>query len=63
VPNVVYTCGAVRHGDRIILPYAVSDSFCTVSKVKISALLENLGLSQLAAPEQSSRALDVTASI
>ena len=27
VPNVVYTCGALRHGDRIILPYAVSDTF------------------------------------
>jgi hypothetical protein len=23
VPNVVYTCGAMRHNDRIILPYAV----------------------------------------
>ncbi len=23
VPNVVYTCGAMRHGDQIILPYAV----------------------------------------
>ena len=22
VPNVVYTCGAMRHGDHIILPYA-----------------------------------------
>ena len=27
VPNVVYTCGALRHGDLIILPYAVSDTF------------------------------------
>jgi predicted GH43/DUF377 family glycosyl hydrolase len=44
VPNVVYTCGALRHGDRIILPYAVSDSFCTVSTVKISNLLETLGV-------------------
>ena len=24
VPNVVYTCGAMRHRDRIILPYAIS---------------------------------------
>jgi predicted GH43/DUF377 family glycosyl hydrolase len=44
VPNVVYTCGAMRHGDRIILPYAVSDTFSTFSTVKISAILETLGV-------------------
>ena len=27
VPNVVYTCGAMRHNDQIILPYAVSDTY------------------------------------
>ena len=27
VPNVVYTCGALKHNDQIILPYAVSDTF------------------------------------
>jgi predicted GH43/DUF377 family glycosyl hydrolase len=42
VPNVVYTCGALRHGERIILPYAISDTFCTVSTIKVSALLESL---------------------
>ena len=26
VPNVVYTCDALRHGDRIILPCAASDT-------------------------------------
>jgi predicted GH43/DUF377 family glycosyl hydrolase len=39
VPNVVYTCGAMRHGDRIILPYAVCDTFCNFATVEISALL------------------------
>jgi predicted GH43/DUF377 family glycosyl hydrolase len=39
VPNVVYTCGAMRHNDQIILPYAVSDTFCTFATVKIAALL------------------------
>src|SRR5439155_21271759 len=29
VPNVVYTCGAIRHNGRIVLPYAVSDTFST----------------------------------
>jgi predicted GH43/DUF377 family glycosyl hydrolase len=42
VPNVVYTCGALRHNERIILPYAVSDTFCTVATMKIAALLESL---------------------
>jgi predicted GH43/DUF377 family glycosyl hydrolase len=42
VPNVVYTCGAMRHKERVILPYAVSDTFCTVATMKISALLESL---------------------
>jgi predicted GH43/DUF377 family glycosyl hydrolase len=39
VPNVVYTCGAMRHNDQIILPYAVSDSFSSFATVKISALM------------------------
>ncbi len=39
VPNVVYTCGAIRHGSRIILPYAVSDTFSNFATIKIEALL------------------------
>jgi predicted GH43/DUF377 family glycosyl hydrolase len=39
VPNVVYTCGAMRHGNRIILPYAVSDTFCNFATVEIPALM------------------------
>lgn len=42
VPNVVYTCGALRHRDFIVLPYAVSDTFSNFATIKISALLENL---------------------
>ncbi len=42
VPNVVYTCGAMRFNDRIILPYAVSDTFSTVATMKIAALLDSL---------------------
>jgi predicted GH43/DUF377 family glycosyl hydrolase len=40
VPNVVYTCGAMRHGDQIILPYAVSDTFSTFATIKITALMQ-----------------------
>jgi predicted GH43/DUF377 family glycosyl hydrolase len=42
VPNVVYTCGGMRHGERVILPYAVSDTFCSVATMKIAALMDNL---------------------
>jgi predicted GH43/DUF377 family glycosyl hydrolase len=40
VPNVVYTCGAMRHNDQIILPYAVSDTFSNFATIRISALME-----------------------
>jgi predicted GH43/DUF377 family glycosyl hydrolase len=39
VPNVVYTCGAMRHKDQIILPYAVSDTFSNFATIKIAALM------------------------
>jgi predicted GH43/DUF377 family glycosyl hydrolase len=42
VPNVVYTCGAMRHNDMIILPYAVSDTFSNFATIKISALLQTM---------------------
>ena len=42
VPNVVYTCGAMRHGDHIILPYAISDTFSTFATIKIAALKQAL---------------------
>ncbi len=40
VPNVVYTCGAIRHNDQIILPYAVSDTFSNFATIKIVDLLK-----------------------
>jgi predicted GH43/DUF377 family glycosyl hydrolase len=40
VPNVVYTCGALRHRDQIILPYAVSDTFSNFATIKIAALMQ-----------------------
>jgi predicted GH43/DUF377 family glycosyl hydrolase len=42
VPNVVYTCGAMRHKDQIILPYAVSDTFVTFATIQIAALMDVL---------------------
>ncbi len=40
VPNVVYTCGAMRHNDQIILPYAVSDTFSNFATIEITALID-----------------------
>ena len=40
VPNVVYTCGAMRHRDQIILPYAISDTFSNFATIRIATLME-----------------------
>jgi predicted GH43/DUF377 family glycosyl hydrolase len=42
VPNVVYTCGAMRHGDQIILPYAVSDTFSKFATIDIATLMRSM---------------------
>ncbi len=42
VPNVVYTCGAMRHGNIVVLPYAVSDTFSTFATMKIADLMTAL---------------------
>lgn len=39
VPNVVYTCGAMRHGEHIILPYALSDTASNFATMRTDALL------------------------
>jgi len=40
VPNVVYSCGALIHGDRLILPYAKSDTLTTICTVNLHELLD-----------------------
>jgi predicted GH43/DUF377 family glycosyl hydrolase len=39
VPNVVYTCGAMRQGARIILPYAICDTFSNFATIEIATLI------------------------
>jgi predicted GH43/DUF377 family glycosyl hydrolase len=39
VPNVVYTCGAMKHGDLIFLPYGVSDSAVAFAFVPVAEIL------------------------
>lgn len=42
VPNVVYTCGALLHRDRVILPYGISDTATTIVSIELDALLDAL---------------------
>ena len=40
VPNVVYTCGVLKVGNRLLLPYGISDSAVGFATVKIADLLD-----------------------
>ncbi|MGZ3195800.1 MAG: glycoside hydrolase family 130 protein [Croceibacterium sp.] len=40
VPNVVYTCGALKVGERLLVPYGISDSAVGFATVKIADLLD-----------------------
>jgi len=42
VPNVVYSCGAMRHGDTVVLPYGCSDSSVRIATIDLPRLLERL---------------------
>jgi predicted GH43/DUF377 family glycosyl hydrolase len=42
VPNVVYTCGVLAHNDRLIIPYAASDTLTTFAMVSLPELLSAL---------------------
>lgn len=42
VPNVVYTCGSMIHGDTLIIPYGIADQRCRISTVSVSTLLSRL---------------------
>lgn len=40
VPNVVYTCGAIRHGEKLFIPYGIADSSIGFAFVEIQKLLD-----------------------
>ncbi|MBL8552568.1 MAG: glycoside hydrolase family 130 protein [Hyphomonadaceae bacterium] len=42
VPNVVYTCGAMKHGDRLFMPFGVADSSVSFALVEIRSLLADM---------------------
>lgn len=39
VPNVVYSCGAMVHARRVLLPYAIGDEFTTFAVASVDDLL------------------------
>jgi predicted GH43/DUF377 family glycosyl hydrolase len=39
VPNVVYSCGSLLHGDRLVIPYAMSDYATTFATLPLDEVL------------------------
>ena len=42
VPNVVYSCGAMIHNRKLIIPYAISDLSTSAARLDLDALLAAL---------------------
>lgn len=42
VPNVVYTCGAMRVGEQLLMPYGISDSAVGFATVAIADLISTM---------------------
>jgi predicted GH43/DUF377 family glycosyl hydrolase len=42
VPNVVYSCGSMIHGEHLILPYGFADVGAGVATIPLADLLERL---------------------
>ncbi|MEO6978885.1 MAG: glycosidase, partial [Mucilaginibacter sp.] len=42
VPNVLYSCGALVHNGKLIIPYGVSDSSTAFAEVDLNELIEKL---------------------
>jgi predicted GH43/DUF377 family glycosyl hydrolase len=42
VPNVVYSCGALVHHDRLVIPYAMSDSVTGIASLSMAELMTRL---------------------
>lgn len=40
VPNVVYSCGSLLHGQQLILPYAMSDKATSFASVDIKTIID-----------------------
>jgi predicted GH43/DUF377 family glycosyl hydrolase len=52
VPNVIYTCGSIIHGERLIIPYGSADRSIAFISVKTADLLEQLTAGEGAGHQQ-----------
>jgi predicted GH43/DUF377 family glycosyl hydrolase len=53
VPNVVYTCGAIIHGQELVMPYGYSDAGIRIARIAMSDLLRELTLNRPRVPTPS----------
>jgi predicted GH43/DUF377 family glycosyl hydrolase len=53
VPNVVYSCGALAHGQTLVVPYGFSDSAVGYASVDIAMLLSQMRVVREVAPKAS----------
>ena len=44
VPNVVYSCGGMLHGDRLVIPYGVNDQSIAIASFSVADVLTRLTL-------------------
>jgi predicted GH43/DUF377 family glycosyl hydrolase len=42
VPNVVYSCGSVAHGDTLLIPFGIADNSIGIATASIDAILDRL---------------------
>jgi predicted GH43/DUF377 family glycosyl hydrolase len=42
VPNVVYSCGAIRHGENLVIPYGFSDMGIGFATVRLPDLIDRM---------------------
>jgi predicted GH43/DUF377 family glycosyl hydrolase len=42
VPNVVYSCGSLAVGDRLVVPYGVGDRSISIATMSITALIDSM---------------------
>ena len=42
VPNVLYSCGALLHGETVVLPYGIGDAAIGVAVIRLPDLLDRL---------------------
>lgn len=42
VPNVVYSCGCIDHGDNLIIPYAMSDTCSGIATISLSEFFDSI---------------------